>query len=221
MTARSAASAPTPDADDDASEGLRARKRRTLRTRIVALAGERFDAVGYDATNMREIADAAGVAYQTLYNHFPCKVRLAMAWLEARSNEVTATVEALWGPPPDDPVAALKAGADAYLDIVTSTDRQLQRDVVAEYVRMPEAFSNMTAALKVGGLGGIRTLLEQWRAAGRLLPDADVETLGGALFALVDHAMLRYVGMEGEEEAQVRSDTHRQIEVLIRPYVPR
>lgn len=52
----------------------RARRRRILNA-AVALAGQG----GYDAVQMREVADLAGVALGTLYRYFPSKVHLLAA----------------------------------------------------------------------------------------------------------------------------------------------
>ena len=63
--------------------GRRARKRQQMLTHLSATAAGLFEAVGYDAVTMEQIADRADVARRTLYNHFATKEAVLAHWLEA------------------------------------------------------------------------------------------------------------------------------------------
>ncbi|UXY13655.1 TetR/AcrR family transcriptional regulator [Chitiniphilus purpureus] len=65
-----------PHPDDAADPGRRERKRRQTLDRLAATAFALFEAQGYDAVTMEQIAAAADVAKGTLYNHFPVKEAL-------------------------------------------------------------------------------------------------------------------------------------------------
>jgi AcrR family transcriptional regulator len=54
------------------------------RARIVEAAGERFEANGYARTSIREVAEAAGVAVDTIYAVFGTKARLLTALIDVR-----------------------------------------------------------------------------------------------------------------------------------------
>jgi AcrR family transcriptional regulator len=58
------------------AETLRARKKRHTRERVAAVAARLFRTHGYERVRMRDIAKAADVAEQTLYNYFPTKEHL-------------------------------------------------------------------------------------------------------------------------------------------------
>jgi len=58
------------------AETLRARKKRQTRERVAAVAARLFRTHGYEHVRMRDIAKAADVAEQTLYNYFPTKEHL-------------------------------------------------------------------------------------------------------------------------------------------------
>ena len=58
------------------AETLRARKKRQTRERVAAVAARLFRTHGYERVRMRDIAKAADVAEQTLYNYFPTKEHL-------------------------------------------------------------------------------------------------------------------------------------------------
>lgn len=62
--------------DEPASAGRRIRKRTHTARHLAATAFALFEAEGYEAVTMEQIAAAADVAKGTLYNHFPVKEAL-------------------------------------------------------------------------------------------------------------------------------------------------
>jgi AcrR family transcriptional regulator len=58
--------------------GLRERKKREMRQRLADVAAQLFTDRGYDAVSMTDVARAAGVADQTVYNYFPTKPDLVL-----------------------------------------------------------------------------------------------------------------------------------------------
>ena len=54
-------------------QGIREHRRQQTRARIVDAATELFDARGFDAVSVVEIAQRAGVVEKTVFNHFPVK----------------------------------------------------------------------------------------------------------------------------------------------------
>src|SRR5215472_2456473 len=65
------------DPDSTAVEaGRRERKRQHMADHLAATAFGLFEANGYEAVTMEQIAQAADVAKGTLYNHFPVKEAL-------------------------------------------------------------------------------------------------------------------------------------------------
>ncbi|KVV36915.1 TetR family transcriptional regulator [Burkholderia territorii] len=69
-----------PTTNDD--PGRRARKRIQMLAHLADTGARLFDAHGYDAVTMEQIAAQADVAKRTLYNHFPTKEALLAHWLE-------------------------------------------------------------------------------------------------------------------------------------------
>jgi AcrR family transcriptional regulator len=63
--------------------GLRERKKRETRARLVAVAFELFQAQGYEATTLAQIAERGQVAARTVSNYFPQKVDLLVAYRES------------------------------------------------------------------------------------------------------------------------------------------
>lgn len=63
-------------ASGNSVEGLRTRKKKETRHKIAEVAAELFKSHGYENVRMRDIALAADVSEQTLYNYFPSKEHL-------------------------------------------------------------------------------------------------------------------------------------------------
>src|SRR5215472_17565679 len=63
-------------AQTSAREGLRNRKKQQTRKTIATVAAELFNSRGYENVRMRDLAHAADVSEQTLYNYFPTKEHL-------------------------------------------------------------------------------------------------------------------------------------------------
>jgi AcrR family transcriptional regulator len=70
--------------------GRRARKKRATRQRILGAAVAVFADQGYDATTMEQIAESADFARATVFNFFPRKSDLILAWFEDRRAELAS-----------------------------------------------------------------------------------------------------------------------------------
>src|SRR5215475_10155024 len=64
--------------------GRREQQRERMRERLLAAALDLFEAQGFDATTIDQIADRADVARQTVLNHYPAKKDFVAAWGERR-----------------------------------------------------------------------------------------------------------------------------------------
>lgn len=78
-------------------EGLRERKKRQTQEAIAAAAMELFQAHGFDAVTVADVARAADVAEKTVFNHFPTKEDLVFFRSEDR---LAAQVDAIRTRPP-------------------------------------------------------------------------------------------------------------------------
>jgi AcrR family transcriptional regulator len=79
-----------------ATEGVRAARlpREQRRQQVLAAALEVFSSSGYHAASMDEIAEHAGVSKPVLYQHFPGKLDLYLALLDAGIEELEAAANA-------------------------------------------------------------------------------------------------------------------------------
>ncbi|MFI6291050.1 TetR/AcrR family transcriptional regulator [Nonomuraea sp. NPDC050790] len=76
------------------SPGLRERKREQTRRHLTQVAMALFVERGFDAVTVAEVAEAAEVAVNTVYNHFPAKEDLVLPPREASPRRLAAIVAA-------------------------------------------------------------------------------------------------------------------------------
>lgn len=72
--------------------GRRERKRAEIRAHLARTAHRLFEAHGYEAVTMEQVAAEADVAKGTLYNHFPVKEALLAHWVHTELALDTARV---------------------------------------------------------------------------------------------------------------------------------
>lgn len=77
------------------SSAVRQEQAAQTRARILEAAGSRFEANGYARTSIREVADAAGVAADTVYAVFGNKARLLTALVDERLAAATGVANVM------------------------------------------------------------------------------------------------------------------------------
>jgi len=114
--------------------GRRERKKRETRDRLADVAARLFAEHGYDAVSVSDVARAAGVADQTVYNHFPTKPDLVFDLAEEmleRSRRCVAERD-----PASTPAEALRASVHEDIDQFVRGDPSLTR---GEYLALSVA----------------------------------------------------------------------------------
>jgi AcrR family transcriptional regulator len=103
-----------------AEPGLRARKKRRTREQIATAAARLFAERGYERVSMLEIAAAADVSEQTVYNHFPTKPDLVLDRDRELSAELTTAI--INRGPGISPAVAIRDVALSMLDTLSTMD---------------------------------------------------------------------------------------------------
>ena len=130
-------------ASEPGSPAQRDRRRRIIRATI-ALASKG----GYDAVQMREVAERADVALGTLYRYFPSKIHLLVSSLAAEFERAQDRTDR--GHIPGD------TPRDRVLHVLGRTTRSLQRDPnLTEAMTRAFMFADTTAAAEVDAVGNL------------------------------------------------------------------
>src|SRR4030095_262997 len=141
-------------------------KKDLKRQRILDAAKRRFGRLGLRATTMQDIAQEAGVAVGTIYQFFPDKDALMLAWVD----EHRQLIRAQW----EDVVGRRGAADDKlreFIRVLFHTVRAVREEpAISEITRVvlrlaPQSIAEMTLTAR----GYIRTILEVGQGNGGLL----------------------------------------------------
>jgi TetR/AcrR family transcriptional regulator, cholesterol catabolism regulator len=134
-----------PDAGDaDAGSAAQRERRRRILDATLALASKG----GYDAVQMRTVAERADVALGTLYRYFPSKIHLLVSGL---AREFERTQEKLdRSPVPGD------TACDRLLYVLDRVTRSMQRDpLLTEAMTRAFMFADPSAAAEVNAVASL------------------------------------------------------------------
>ena len=109
----------------DAAEGLRERKKARTREAIMDAALDLFEANGYDATTVEDIAAAADVSPRTFFRYFESKLDLIMARSDTKHTELGPLLMAR--PPEEGLLGAMREVVRSELDTQLE-DPRVQRE---------------------------------------------------------------------------------------------
>lgn len=107
---------------DENLEGLRERKKRDTRQRILHCAMTLFSERGYDDVTVEEVAAAADVSARTFYHYFSAKEELVLRF---HANDLDTIIERMRSMPPDE--TAITCLRRAFVESREPTDRNLMR----------------------------------------------------------------------------------------------
>ncbi|MEM7219046.1 MAG: TetR/AcrR family transcriptional regulator [Pseudomonadota bacterium] len=209
-----------PRATDPAVGGsLRQRKKQQARDSILAAAQQLIESSGYNRTKMRDIAQAAGVSYQTLYNYFPTKAQILQNLLADKVQGVREQAQEIGAACADAP-GTIPQLAELYLDTITEPDRALWGEVGANlFASTADEANSLLALIDADALDRFQALAELGKSQGVLQADADTQTLATVIGALVEMTLLRFVAQNGTPREQFAGELQRELQFLLRPHL--
>ena len=207
----------SPKGKEDVPLSLRERKKKLARESMLQAAEALIERDGFDNARMRDIAELAGVSYQTLYNYFPTKARIVQALLtddvDATDTDVIAILKR-----GDDLLTTLFAVLEVRMNSIAHHNRDLWRHVVIEYMKRSDDFAPAINEVSIRTHVRLGQLLTDAQQSGRLDPYVDTDVLVSAVEAIIDQAFFLYVLIEAEMDA-VLVHLKRQIELVLTPYL--
>jgi AcrR family transcriptional regulator len=134
---------PTVSADADAGSVAQRDRRRRILDATLALASKG----GYDAVQMREVAERADVALGTLYRYFPSKIHLLVGALTLELERMQEKLDR-------KPIPG-ETSADRMLYVLSRVTRSMQRDpMLTEAMTRAFMFADPSAANEVNTVAG-------------------------------------------------------------------
>ncbi|WP_322745834.1 helix-turn-helix domain-containing protein [Variovorax paradoxus] len=177
--------------------GRRERRRTQTLDHVASTAMRLFEAQGYDATTMEQIAQQSDVAKGTLYNHFPTKEAILAHWVHL---ELVVDAQRLHAS--IDPKAGFTVQLTGLLDASAEWSERY-RAYLLDYFRF--RFLNIESELGGGGdrstprdLSGLfEALIAAAQQAGTLRTDVSAAHLASLLHHLYFGALMRWLTLPG------------------------
>src|SRR5688572_3891592 len=136
--------------DEAINGGGLSRSQAERRQRILDAATALATKGGYEAVQMRDVAERADVALGTLYRYFPSKVHLLVTLMHEQTRQLTHRLDRR--PPQGD------SAADRVVEVLSRATRALQRDPqLADAMIRALMFADASAAAEVNAVNSIMT----------------------------------------------------------------
>lgn len=193
--------------------GLRDRKKREQRHRIILAATTLFAEKGLDDTTMDDIAGASDVSVATVYNYFGSKSALLLAGVAEDTQLMVDAGAAVLESPGPHVIPATQRLARIYLDEFSSWDKRLLREVLsAAYQRgggteLTEELAQMDQRL----IEQMMMLLSHFHEQGQLAAEVDVYEATLLVFSAFVLQLFMYMSLEDFTDKDLYKQVDRQI----------
>lgn len=156
------------------------------RQRILEVAWEAFAEKGFRATSFNEIARASGLTMPGLIHHFPSKVDLFAAVLEARDADDHARLLGALGEQPSMFEVLDAFVATARMNVDRSSMVQLSHLIAAESARGNHPGTESVRAHFRNARGMVRQAVERGIEAGEISPDVRPDVVALQVVAMIE-----------------------------------
>lgn len=197
----------TAPAPVDSPSGTETAAQRARRARIITATLALASRGGYEAVQMREVAERSEVALGTLYRYFPSKVHLLVSAMASEVEQLSQRLQKR------QPPGATRAERVSF--VLERSTRSLQRDpLLTEAMVRAMMAADATVAAEVAAVrGGMNDLIVQ-----AIRGDDGPQEHEGALAAILqDVWFARQIAWLGGriEAADVWHDIHQAIELVL------
>jgi AcrR family transcriptional regulator len=203
---------------NNTSKGLRERKKLESRSAILEATGELIEKRGYDATTMRDIAEAAHVSHQTLYNYFPTKALIVHGLLTADRERFAGRMNRLLDDESLDLLGLLDGVVKLAFEIMGQHNRPLWREVVSLFFREENEFFGMLSQSYDTAQARLIHVFERAQKHGELRR-VDVSVLAQAVYAIVDFGILQFIAEPMTSKAAIQKRLRAQLRLMLEPYL--
>ncbi len=199
---------------------LRQRNKLRTRSQILEAAAHLFTAQGVANTTTRDIAERAGISYQTLYNHFSSKSRIVHGLLEEDMAQWSAEVDGFIKRYEGDVLFTLEQIFRHSLQLITQNEdkQQLWRIIAASKFARELNSTTDFASMNAVAHEQFHALLSLAQGMGQIAPTLDMHLMAHTLFSLTDYALTQFY--LGDIDAETFLITQReQIALVLTPYL--
>jgi AcrR family transcriptional regulator len=205
----------SPSVKLTAMAGSKAEQSEATRSALIATAQELFGTRGYASVGTEEIVRTAGVTRGALYHHYKSKLELFRAVYEEVERQLVEQIATSAMASANDPLQALHAGAQAFLD--ASEDPAVQRIALLDAPSLLGWEQWRTIGLQYG-LGLVEATVKAAIEAG-LLVSQPVRPLAHLLLGALDEAAMLVA--RAEDKGKTREEVGDSVAGLLEALRPR
>ncbi|HTQ26113.1 MAG TPA: TetR/AcrR family transcriptional regulator [Candidatus Binataceae bacterium] len=199
----------------------RDRQKQDREQRILVAARHLFDRKGYAGTAMEDIAGRANLAVGTLYNYFPSKDDLLLAIMRRDSDHVIALAERILAAPPADPVEAIAALADAFIQSIAAEERMLWREVFAASIASYETLGARMFALDARMIEMFGAMIDKLKERRQLAAEIDSPRAAGLLYGICLTWSIAYATQANLTLETMSTEISQSVAMAVRGMLPR
>jgi len=191
--------------------GRRERKKQQTRQHIAETARRLFAERGFEAVTVAEVARAADVAEQTVYNYFPTKERLVTDRDEQIQDRVCDLVRSR--PPGVTPAAAIRDFVLRSVDGIRTIPREVWRGELGHLA----AISPTVHRLALEAVDGLAVALAAAISKSTVVPP-EIARLQGIALASVNQIIIDEAGRRtraGQSQARIARELRRSVENVL------
>lgn len=196
--------------------GLRERQKSDRSKRILEIARERFQRLGYDAVTIDSIASEADLSAVTVYNYYGTKAGLLLALVKESDARLIAQLRTLIDDLPDDiREAVARFGHIMRRHALTYLTKPTWRQVLAASIIEGSAdFGRTYVALDNVLIGIMAELVSSYQARGTLLTSVDPEVFGDTLFEMQNIRFFQFITDDGLSDEAVDTIFRNDLEAI-------
>ena len=198
--------------------GLRERQKAGRREGILKAAAILFRRDGFAATSIEQIAERAELSAGTVYNYFASKGDLLLALVALDGAQVRAAGSRHVARPPSDPIAAVNALLEGYVDhALVHLDKRMWRQMMGIALSFSETglgAGYRALDRKLAGQVGDLCLALQER--GDIPARIDCRDAGEVLFYVCNSLFMEFVADDGMTLAAMKRRMQRQVKLVFR-----
>jgi AcrR family transcriptional regulator len=198
---------------------LRQQKKRQAREDILAAARGLIDDVGFEASRMRDIAAAANVSYQTLYNYFPTKTQILQGILLQDVGNLADEMGSDSHRHQGDLLGALTRMTRLSIRVIDKDNRDLWRRATLDLLGDNPEVMGLFARINTKSHESLQLLLSRAQEFGELKHDAPIQLITDIVYALIDYMILRYLLDPSTTEDAVLNHLDAQVRLVVEPYL--
>ncbi|MFK7868739.1 MAG: TetR/AcrR family transcriptional regulator [Roseobacter sp.] len=197
--------------------GLREKQKAAREKRILEAAVRKFQAEGYRAVRLEDLAEAAEVAVGTVYNYYQTKGDILIAVVAMEVEEVLAAGEVIVANPPEDVEAALQALIFSYYDhSLQYLTKEMWRRAMGLTIEAPgtplgQEYTDLDRRLAAQ----VVALLQALSDRGLIRPGLDTQAVGEVIFNNLNQMFVEFVKTESMPLDQLCRDVAGQMAPIV------